>query len=116
MNTHYAVVTFSGDPCDEHPDEELRGQPPSMQFIACGPEQFCWDALASWTVEHPLRMWEEAEVLARDPEIVRQGVVAAQAHQDARTRAQNDEDPKGSRRSGSAPNPMEDHRIDHDEG
>ena len=70
-NTHYAVVTFSGDLASEHPDEELRGQSPHTQFIACGPEQFCWDALVNWTAQHGLRQWEEAEVLARDPAVVR---------------------------------------------
>lgn len=24
MNTHYAVIVFSGDPACEHPDEEIR--------------------------------------------------------------------------------------------
>jgi hypothetical protein len=71
MTTHYAVIGFSGDPASEHPDDELRGRGPSLDLIACGPENFCWDALAKWTAEHPLRMWEEAEVLARDPALVR---------------------------------------------
>lgn len=74
MNTHYAVVTFGGDPAGEHPDEELRGEEPRMTFIACGREAFCWEHLAHWTEAHPLRMWEEAEVLARDV-----GLVAARA-------------------------------------
>lgn len=65
--SHYGVITFSGDPDNEHPDAELRGKHPLMEHIACGPEAFCWDALARWTTAHPLRMWEEAEVLARDP-------------------------------------------------
>ncbi len=67
MNTHYAVITFSGDPNNEHPDEDLRGSHPLMERIACGSEDFCWLALARRTDRHPLRMWEEAEVLARDP-------------------------------------------------
>jgi hypothetical protein len=71
VNTHYAVITFSGDPASEHPDEELHGAAPCLTFIASGPEKFCWDALFRWTAEHPLRMWEEAEVLARDPALVR---------------------------------------------
>lgn len=71
MNTHYAVIEFSGDPAEEHPDEELRGHSPSLTMIACGPEEFCWDALAKWTVSHPLRMWETAEVLTRHPSVVR---------------------------------------------
>jgi hypothetical protein len=70
MNTHYAVIAFSGDPAGEHPDEDLHGQEPSLDFIACGPEEFCWDALERQTDKHPLRMWEEAEVLARDPLLV----------------------------------------------
>lgn len=71
MNTHYAVVTFSGDPAGEHPDDELHGKGPSVEFIACGSESFCWDSLVAWTGSHPLRMWEEAEVLARDLHSVR---------------------------------------------
>jgi hypothetical protein len=67
MNTHYAVVVFSGDPACEHDDEDLNGKPPSLDFIACGPEDFCWRAVAEWTESHPLRMWEDVEVLARDP-------------------------------------------------
>ena len=71
MNTHYGVLVFSGDPASEHPDGELRGQPPSLTFIACGDEDFCWERLARWTDTHPLRQWEEAEVLTRAPSVVR---------------------------------------------
>lgn len=71
MNTHYAVVAFSGDPAEEHPDAELRGTGPSLTLIASGPEDFCWDALAKWTATHPLHMWEDAEVLERHPSVVR---------------------------------------------
>lgn len=71
MNTHYAVVTFSGDPAGEHPDPELNGKGPSLDMIACGSESFCWDAITKWTVKHPLRMWEAVEVLARHPSVVR---------------------------------------------
>lgn len=71
MNTHYAVVAFSGDPAGEHPDEDLRGHGPSLTLVGCGPEAFCWQALAKWTERHPLRLWETAEVLARDPSVVR---------------------------------------------
>lgn len=70
MNTHYAVIVFSGDPASEHPDEELRGQPPSMTFLACGDEAFCWTSAVGWTVDHPLRQWETVEVLARNPAVV----------------------------------------------
>lgn len=70
MNTHYAVLHFSGDPAEEHPDEELRGQGPGLMLIAAGPEDFCWQALADWTKVHPLRMWETAEVVKRDPQMV----------------------------------------------
>lgn len=70
MNTHYGVIAFSGDPASEHSDPELRGQSPSLTLIAAGSEQFCWDALASWTAKHPLRMWEDAEVLTRHPSVV----------------------------------------------
>lgn len=66
MNTHYGVIAFSGDPADEHPDPELRGCAPRLDLIACGSEEFCWVQLERWTAEHPLRMWEEAEVLVRD--------------------------------------------------
>ena len=71
MNTHYAVITFGGDPASEHEDEALRGHGPSLTLIACGPEQFCWEALATWTAKHPLQHWEEAEVLARHSSVVR---------------------------------------------
>jgi hypothetical protein len=70
-NTHYAVLAFSGDPDEEHPDEELRGTGPSLTLIAAGDEDFCWESLARWTEKHPLRMWEEAEVLVRHPSVVR---------------------------------------------
>lgn len=72
MNTHYAVIVFSGDPAEEHPAEDLRGSGPSMTLIAAGSEEFCWTALAAWTAKHPLRMWEEAEVLTRHPSVVRE--------------------------------------------
>ena len=75
-NTHYAVVVFSGDPAAEHPDEELRGHAPSLSLIACGPEDFCWRAAADWTAEHPLRIWEDVEVLPRDPVRVERSVSA----------------------------------------
>lgn len=71
-NTHYGVIEFSGDPASEHPDEELRGQPPSLRLIAAGPEDFCWQSLANWTAKHPLRMWETAEVVTRHPSAVRE--------------------------------------------
>jgi hypothetical protein len=71
VNTHYAVIAFSGDPCGEHPDEELCGRPPSLTLLACGPEDFCWESLVKWTAKHPLRMWEDAEVVARHPSVVR---------------------------------------------
>lgn len=69
--THYAVIVFSGDPGCEHDADDLREAPPSLEFIAQGSEDFCWQSLATWTENHPLRMWEEAEVLARDPALVR---------------------------------------------
>lgn len=71
MNSHYAVLVFGGDPAGEHPDEELRGSGPAMTFIAAGPAEFCWEALGRWTGAHPLRLWETAEVLTRDPSTVR---------------------------------------------
>jgi len=70
-NTHYAVIAFSGDPAGEHPDESLRGTHPSLTLIACGNEQFCWRSLEQWTAKHPLRMWEDAEVVERHPSVVR---------------------------------------------
>lgn len=73
MNTHYAVVVFSGDPAGEHDDDELRGEGPGLTMIACGEEAFCWKAVAAWTLAHPLRQWETVEVLARNPVVV--GVV-----------------------------------------
>ncbi len=77
MNTHYAVIVFSGDPASEHPDERMCGQPPSLALIACGPEEFCWDALKRWTKDRPLRLWEDAEVLSRDLAVVVAGSSAA---------------------------------------
>lgn len=71
MNTHYGVLVFGGDPAGEHPDEELRGQAPRMELLCSGPEEFCWKAVSRWTAKKPLRMWETAEVLARDPSVVR---------------------------------------------
>lgn len=70
MNTHYAVVTFSGDFEGDHPDEDLRGHAPSLALIAAGPEEFCWEALRKWTDAHPLRRDEQAEVVARHPSAV----------------------------------------------
>ncbi len=70
-NTHYAVLAFSGDPDGEHPDPELCGTCPSLRLIAAGPEDFCWESLARWTDQHPLRMWEDAEVVERHPSVVR---------------------------------------------
>lgn len=86
MNTHYAVVSFSGDPGGEHPDEDLHGMPPSLALVACGSEAFCWDAIARWTAKHPLRMWEEVEVLARDPLVVADGLRRADAYRAERER------------------------------
>ncbi len=67
VNSHYGVIFFVGDPGAEHPAEDLCGHAPRLSLIACGPEDFCWDALAAWTAAHPLREGEEAEVLRRDP-------------------------------------------------
>lgn len=71
MNTHYALIMFSGDPACEHPDPDLCGSGPTATFIAAGPEDFCWEALAGWTAKHPLRQWEEAEVVARHNSVIR---------------------------------------------
>lgn len=65
MNTHYAVIVFSGDPSGEHPCPELNGSSPTMSMIASGNEEFCWNSIARWTAKNPLRMWEKAEILAR---------------------------------------------------
>jgi hypothetical protein len=70
-NTHYGLIMFSGDPAGEHPDPELQGSAPSATFIAAGEAEFCWDALTQWTEHNPLRQWETAEVVARDPSVVR---------------------------------------------
>jgi hypothetical protein len=70
VNTHYAVISFPGDLGGEHPDPELRGHSPKLTLIAAGPEAFCWGALTRWTAQHPLRLWEAAEVVARDPSAV----------------------------------------------
>lgn len=82
-NTHYGVITFSGDPADEHPDDELRGAAPLFRYIAAGSEEFCWGALTNWTNIHPLRMWEEAEVLTRDPALVANQEAAAGFYRNA---------------------------------
>jgi len=71
MNTHYAAIVFSGDPAGEHEDEELRGHAPSLTLLASGPEEFCWESARRWTARHPLRTWEEVEVLTRHPSVVR---------------------------------------------
>jgi hypothetical protein len=70
-NTHYAVLAFSGDPDGEHPDPELRGRGPQLELIAAGDEAFCWQHVEAWTARHPLAMWQHAEVVARDPSVVR---------------------------------------------
>jgi hypothetical protein len=72
-NTHYAVIAFSGDPAGEHSDEDLRNEPPGLQLIACGPEGFCWSSLTAWIERNPLREWETAEVLQRDPVLAADG-------------------------------------------
>lgn len=84
MITHYAVIVFGGDPASEHEDEDLRGRGPSLDLIAAGPEDFCWEALARWTAKHPLREWEDVEVLARDPVLAEMQVARARAFRDAR--------------------------------
>jgi len=84
VNTHYAVVTFGGDPASEYCDDELRGRAPHMELIACGSEDFCWKQLARWTAHHPLGMWQEAEVLARDPVVIRAQAQHAAAREDDR--------------------------------
>lgn len=71
MNTHYALIMFSGDPDEEHPDPDLRGTGPSATLIAAGPEDFCWETLTTWTAKHPLRQWEDAEVVARHQSVIR---------------------------------------------
>lgn len=80
MNTHYALITFTGDYDNNHPDEALRGTSPNVEQIAVGPEDFCWDALIKWTATHPLQRGQEAEVVARDPIVVEQGALAAAAY------------------------------------
>lgn len=64
MNSHRAVIEFSGDPDGEHPDPELRGQSPLMTLIASGDEIFCWQQLRKYTQNHPLRTWEKGFILA----------------------------------------------------
>lgn len=71
-NTHYAVLVFMGDLDGDHPDEALRGAGPSLTLIACGPEDFCWEALAEWAAKNLLRRGEEAEVVARHPSVIKQ--------------------------------------------
>lgn len=71
-NTHYAVLVFNGDLDGTHPDPDLNGSGPRIDLIACGPEDFCWQALTDWTAAHPLRPSEDAEVLARHESVIRQ--------------------------------------------
>lgn len=71
MNTHYAVLVFSGDYDNDNPDPELRGKGPDLTLIAAGPEEHCWTTLAEWTEKHGLRRDEHAEVLTRCPSAVR---------------------------------------------
>jgi hypothetical protein len=69
--THYAVIVFAGDPFCEHIDPALRCKEPGMHLVAQGDEDHCWRALTNWTAAHPLRLFEEAEVLTRHPSAVR---------------------------------------------
>lgn len=77
MNTHYAVVVFGGDFDNDHPDPKRRGLGPTLEMVGCGDEAFCWDAARSWTAAHPLGRDETVEVLARDPQVVRNGLERA---------------------------------------
>jgi hypothetical protein len=65
MNTHYALVVFSGDYDNDHPDPDLRGRAPDADLIAAGPEQFCWEAAARWTTKRPLQRGQHVEIVAR---------------------------------------------------
>lgn len=71
MNTHYALISFSGDFGNDHPDPTLRGCGPSVSLIAVGTEDFCLQALAEWTKKHPLQRDQEAEIVRRDPSKVK---------------------------------------------
>lgn len=53
--THYALLIFGGDFDDDHPNEELRGSHPRIEFLGAGDEEFCWRAIAQWTEKIPLR-------------------------------------------------------------
>jgi hypothetical protein len=77
VNTHYALVVFSGDFDGDHPDPDLRGTGPSATLVAAGPAAHCWKALAAWTERHPLRRDEAAEVVLRDLRLVGDEMVAA---------------------------------------
>jgi hypothetical protein len=68
-NTHYAVVHFIGD-LGNHPDPELNGRGPHLEFIAAGPEDFCWEAAVNYTARRPLQQGQSVEVLARNPALV----------------------------------------------
>lgn len=82
MNTHYAVLAFSGDHAGEHPSESLRGKAPSLELIACGPEDFCWEKVAEYTAAHPLEDWQTVEVLARAESVVADEQVRADAYRE----------------------------------
>lgn len=70
LNTHYALVVFSGDFAGDHPDPDLRGTGPSATLIAAGPSPHCWRAAAAWTERCPLRRDEAIEVVLRDLQLV----------------------------------------------
>ncbi len=71
VNSHYAVAVFAGDPTSTRPEPDLHGQPPSLQLLASGTEEFCRQFMSRWVSAHPLRAGETVEVLRRDPDLVR---------------------------------------------
>lgn len=78
MQTHFAVIYFDGDLSDDgHPAPDLRGRGPSLTLVAVGTELMCWQALDAWTKAHPLREGETAEILQRDPDLVRARMLLA---------------------------------------
>lgn len=78
MNTHYGLLVFLGDFDGDHPDEARRGCAPSLEFLAAGPEQFCWDSVGKYVLERGLQRDELVEVVTRDPLLVAQQTVAAE--------------------------------------
>lgn len=65
MNTHYALLVWEGDFDGDHPDPSRNGTAPDVSLLACGGEDFCWEACEEWTEKQPLLRGESIEVVVR---------------------------------------------------